>query len=441
MKTQLKMGLLALTAMLGSWSATPLFAQTSVETVATNFAEPFGVATDTDGAIYVTEGAGHRIIKLLSGTTVGSVLAGQATAGMNNGIGNAAKFNEPQGIVFARGGLVVADSGNQVLRFIALNGVVTTLAGTPGVAGSANGPAASAQFNTPLGLALDAAGNIYIADSQNNAIRKLDTNNVVSTVWNTGLWQPNGITIGADGDLWIADTRNHCIKRLNTNGVMTTVAGEVDTPGSADSVDATTAYFTNPRGLLWLGGNSGLLVSDSGNHTIRRIYYNPNFATFSVETYAGQAGVSGLTNGPALSAAFSTPIGLCRDQVSGGFLIADTAKGALRRINTGAVQPPVSDPIIGWVDLVKDSFGAYVTTLVPVVASTFNNDVVIAIRTELGVGTFYTLGQTPPSEFEDTIPLPGPGSGQTPPLYREGAPASEMPQTLTSPQPDLTIKA
>ncbi len=443
MNTTRKLGLLAALAMLGSLSVAPLSAQTTVETVATNFFEPYGVATDADGAIYVTEGSNHRVVKLLSGTTVGTVFAGQTfTAGTNDGVANAAQFNQPQGIIFARGGLVVADSANHTLRFIALNGVVTTLAGAPGVFGNINGSATDARFRFPTGLATDSDGNIYIADSQNNAIRKLDTNNTVSTVWSSTLFQPSGIAIGVNGDLWIADTRHHCIKRLDTNGVITVVAGVSGTAGSSDSIAATNALFTNPRALLWLSPGSGLLVSDSGSHTIRRIFYNTNFATYSVETYAGKAGVSGLTNGPAVTAAtFNTPITICRDLISGGFLIADKANNALRRINTGAVQPPVSDPVIGWVDLVKDAFGAYVTLLRPVIVATFNNDVVIAIKSELGTATYYTFGPTPPSQFEDTIPAPGPGSGLTPPLYRDGALASEMPQTLTTPQPDLTIKA
>ena len=183
MKTTRTLGWLAALAMLGTLSVASLRGQTSVETVATNFFEPYGVALDAGGTIYVTDGANHRIVQLASGTTSGSIIAGQTgVAGTNNGVGSAAQFNQPQGIVVARGGLVVADSGNHTLRFIGFNGAVSNLAGAPGAFGLVNGSASTARFRFPAGLAADAAGNIYIADSQNNAIRKLDTNNNVTTV-------------------------------------------------------------------------------------------------------------------------------------------------------------------------------------------------------------------------------------------------------------------
>ena len=432
------LGLTAFTLRLG--------AATTVDSVITSgLFEPYAVAVDPNGDLYISDGANHRILKVPAGLTSASVLAGQTgVAGANNGVADAAQFSLPQGIVRARGGLVVADSANQLIRFVSLNGAVSNLAGLPGAFGLVNAQGSAARFRYPLGLSADSAGNIYIADSQNNVIRKLDLNNNVTTVLATAasFYQPAAVTQGDNGDLWVADTRRHCIKRIATNGVVTVVAGVPNVYGTTDSSLGTNALFSNPRGLLWLGASTGLLISDSGNHAIRRMYYNSNFNTYSVSTYAGTPGQAGSGNGPALTAQFNSPVGIVNDPFGGGFLVVDKGNNQLRRINTGAVQPPVRDPVVGWVDVVKDLFGAYVTQLQPVAAGIFNNDVVIATPTEAGTQTYFTYGPTPPNQFEDTIPEPGPGVGNNPPLYRDGEPASSgIPSTMVAPQPDFTIKA
>ena len=137
--------------------------------------EPHSVAVGPDGAAYITDGASHRVLRVLSGFSTYTVLAGETNvAGSNEGVGEGAHFNIPQGIVFARGGLIVADAQNHLIRFVSTSGVVTNLAGSAGLFGNVNGQGAAARFSYPRGLAADAAGNIYIADSQNNRIRKLE---------------------------------------------------------------------------------------------------------------------------------------------------------------------------------------------------------------------------------------------------------------------------
>jgi hypothetical protein len=428
-------------ALMMSASALSLSAAVTVDSVINaGLNEPYAIAVDTDGTFYLTDSANHRVLKVPTGLTTPQLLAGEGgVPGLNNGTADAAQFNLPQGIVLARGGLVVADSENQLLRFVSLNGTVTNLAGTPGVYGLNNGPAASARFRYPLGLAADSEGNIYIADSQNNAIRKLDVNNNVTTVA-TGFFQPAGVAVGENGDLWVSNTRRHTIYRIDTNGTSTLMAGQHNVFGTTDSAYGTLALFSNPRGLVWMGGNTGLLIVDSGNHTIRRLYFNTNVNAYSVGTFAGTPGVSGAANGPALDATFNSPVGISADQFGGGFLIADKGNSQIRRINTGAVQPPVPDPAIGWVDFILTD-GGYVTSLRPVISGIFNNDVIIAILGEFGTQTYFTSGTTPPNPFEDTIPEPGAGVGNTPPDYRDGRPASTAPDTLLPPAPDITIKA
>ncbi len=415
----------------------------SVDSVITSgLSEPHSVAVAPDGTAYVTDGVSHRVLRIPPGLTSFVPLAGEANVpGSNNGTGEAAHFNIPQGIIFARGGLIVADSESQLIRFVSTSGVVTNLAGVPDVWGLVNGPGASARFSYPLGLAADAAGNIYIADSQNNCVRKLDTNNNVTTLA-SGFSQPSAVAVGANGEIWVTDTGRHCLKRINTNGVVTLIAGAPNISGTTDSTLGSNARFTLPRGLIWLGGNSGLLVVDSGNHTLRRVTANTNNTSYTVSTYAGTPGVSGLVNGPASSAVFNAPVGIAADPFGGGFLVVDSGNNAVRRIITGAVQQPVPPPVIGWVDVQVDSFGTLVTKLQPVVSGVFNNEVVIAIPSVAGTQTYFTFGASPSNPFEDNIPDPGPGVGGTPPPYRDGqSPDTGIPTSMVSPQPDLTIKA
>ena len=429
---------------LAGFLAGELGAQSTVDTVITNsMREPVGIVATLDGQLYVTDGAGHRIVKFTPATSTFTTLAGlNGVSGTNCGSGSQARFYDVEGIVLARGGLVVADTGNQLIRFVSFSGAVSNLAGGVGVLGSTDGAAPLARFRFPVGLAVDTNGNIYIADSKNNSIRMLDTNNVVSTVA-TGFFEPAAVAVGANGDLWVADTRRHVIKRVDTNGVITVMAGSTNNTsgGYADALLAAEAQFNGPRGLLWLGSSIGLLISDSGNNVIRRYYFNTEIGDYSVETFAGVAGAGGFLNGPALSSLFSAPVGLSRDPVNGGFLVADRANKLVRRISTSPPQPPVSNPQIGYVTLEKDAFGGYVTSLNNVTSGVFNNPVVIAILGEGGTQTYFTFGATPPSIFEDTIPAPGPLTGASPPFYANGRPPSEMPATILDPQPDLTIKA
>ena len=247
--------------------------------------------------------------------------------------------------------------------------------------------------------------------------------------------------------LWVADTRNHAIKLITrtgpTSATLTTVIGSNDQSlsGSKDSPFGANARFNNPRGILWLGA-AGLVIADTGNQTIRHATNNPviSATNYGVVTFAGTVGQSGFVNGLALAAKFSGPHGLARDTLGNGFMIADLANNAIRRIQTGPTQPPVATPQIGWVDFVKDSFGELLSVLQTDQPFVFNNDVTIAALSEAGTETFFTYGPTPPSPVEDTIPSPSHLNGSTPPPYHEGMRPSEVPDSMVPPQSDLTIK-
>jgi hypothetical protein len=421
----------------------------TVDSVITNrLFEPFNVAVDGNN-YFITDSANNRIVRYASDSGQFATLAGFAgQSGTNDARGLFARFSNPRGIISVpqRSGLVVADYNNHTIRLIRLTGEVTTLAGAPGVPGfnSTPTPALDARFQFPSGLAADTNGNIYIADSKNNAIRKLDVNNIVTTLAASlpdEFYEPSGLVIGENGDLLVADTRNHAIKLIRADGTVSVLAGSNNRveSGAQDSLFALESLFNNPSSILWLGGIHGYVVSDSGNHTLRRLFFNPEVEGYSVEIFAGIPTQFGFENGPLLQARFHSPIGLAKDP-NGGFLIADLGNNALRRIQTAPPQPPVTDPVLGWVDFVKDDFGELVSKLVPVTQAVFNNDVIIAVRTEGGTETYFTSGATPANTLEDTIPQPSRLNGNSPPAYEDGLRPSEVPPSMIAAQPDMTIK-
>ncbi|WP_286159262.1 gluconolaconase [Janthinobacterium sp. HH01] len=208
-------------------------------------------------------------------------IAGDGLPGANNGHGRSTRFADPFGVVIdGAGNLYVADGGdNNSIRKIALDGATTTLAG--GVEGYAEGAGKAAAFNTPSGLAIDAAGNLYVADTGNNAIRKVTPEGVVSTLAGDGLPGdkdgrgaaaqfngPVGIAVDAAGVVYVADTYNDRIRRIAPNGDVTTIAGG-SRAGKADGA-AAQALFDTPTGLA-LSAAGDLYIADTGNHAIRKL--------------------------------------------------------------------------------------------------------------------------------------------------------------------------
>lgn len=400
----------------------------SLETlVATGLSEPYGVTVDVRNIYYIADSANNRIAKYLPDTGLLTNFVGQPSpeGGRQDGFGSDAQFFSPQGLVFvpARGGLVVADSGNHSLRLVTTEGAVTTLVG--GASGSQDGPLAMARFTAPAGLAADTNGNVYVADLQNNSVRKLGANNIVSTLGG-GFSRPSAVAVGGDGRIYVADTGNNAIKVIESDGSVRLLAGsgQGSVFGLKDSVNATEALFDKPSSLLWVGGSVGLLVGDSGNHLVRRFFYNPVAATNSVETFGASVG-AGLGN----------PIGIGRD-LAGNILITDLVKGQLRRVVSGqAALPPVSDPQIGYIVLTNTEFSTG-TRLYAVTNATFNNDVVVGILGEAATQTYFTLGA---SDKPQGVPDPD-SSSAVAPVYNDGA--FVLPRSLIDPvQPDVTLKA
>lgn len=198
-------------------------------------ADPYGVAVDKQGNVYFSDGGEKNTVSVLAADGSTRVLAG-GIEGYREGIGAAAAFNTPSGIALDKqGNVYVADTGNHVIRKIAADGTVSTLAGS-GIAGFADGQGAQAQFNGPVGVAVDAAGVVYVADTYNDRIRKIALDGTVTTLagsaspgFTDGVGEaaqfdtPCGIAIGKDG-IYIADTSNDAVRRINPDGSVVTLA-------------------------------------------------------------------------------------------------------------------------------------------------------------------------------------------------------------------------
>lgn len=231
-----------------------------------SFYEPDGMAADAAGNLYIGD-QGNNLIRKITSTGFVSTLAGSGTPGMGDGKGVLASFNSPRGLAVDQAGNVyVADQANNMIRMITPAGNVTTLAGG-GAAGFTDGMGRSATFNTPTGVGLDASGNVYVADAGNNAVRKITPAGNVTTVA-TGISFPREVRVDGTGNLYVTEQQGNSVKRISPAGVVATVAG-TGQPGTQDG-NGNVATFNRPVGLV-LDGNGNLLVCDNGNNLLRKI--------------------------------------------------------------------------------------------------------------------------------------------------------------------------
>ena len=225
---------------------------------------------------------------------------------------------------------------------------LVTFAGQPGVKGLADGPALQAEFHLPNNVAVDRAGNVYVADTANDDIRKITPDGIVSTVAgvahnrgsadgqgsNARFWAPFGIALDVAGNIYVADTANNTIRKMTPDGLVTTLAGLAGQPGSADGTNSI-ARFRNPWGVA-VDGAGNVFVADMSNDTIRKINTNG-----VVHTFAGLAGVSGNANGFGNDARFNNPFAVAVDS-AGNVYVSDTANNAIRKITAGRVVTPLA---------------------------------------------------------------------------------------------------
>jgi len=282
-----------------------------------------------------------------------STYAGKANViGAANGDRLAARFKGPGGIALdAYGNKYIADTQNHVIRRISPTGVVSTFAGKAGVIGSADGKGGSARFSYPVDVDVDSQGNVYVADTGNNTIRRIRPSGLVTTVAGTagvtgskdGLGTvalfdyPAAIAVDkGTGSVYVADRLNHTIRAIVTDGQaivwhVSTIAGKAGVKGSADGAGSV-ARFNEPMGIAATtqGGTLLVYVADQGNSTIRKLsYWVVNSTDWEVETIAGKAGVPGSADG--LDARFSVPMGLALDGPE-TLYVADFANNTIRKV-------------------------------------------------------------------------------------------------------------
>jgi hypothetical protein len=306
------------------------------------FDHPCGVVVATNGLVYVTD-TGNDTIRVITPVGATSTLAGLALglSGAAEGAESAARMMYPRGAaVDIAGNVFVADTGNQTIRKVTPAGVVTTLAGLAGQGGSADGTNTGARFSAPVALAVDAAGNLYVADAgTNNTIRKITPAGVVTTLAglagtygstngtsNTARFSnPSGVALDGATNVYVADTENDLIRKITPAGVVTTLAGFAGHPGSADGTNAG-AQFYRPAGVaVDTAGN--VYVADGFSHTIRKVT-----PAGVVTTLAGLAGSQGGADGTNSAARFTYPHGIAIDS-SNSLYVADYGNHTIRMIN------------------------------------------------------------------------------------------------------------
>jgi sugar lactone lactonase YvrE len=274
--------------------------------MASSFNGPTGLAVDATGNIFVADNNNNQIREITAAGLV-STVAGSDSIGAVDGIGAAAYFFGPTGIVVdASDNLYVSDAGNNLIRKIVVStGAVSTLAGNANP-GSGNGALLSATFNNPGGLALDSKGNIYIADLLNNLIRVINqgtgmvttlagsdtTASINGTGTAAGFYFPNSVAVDASGNVYVSEYVTNLIRKIDPAGVVTTFAGS-GAAGQADST-GTKATFNGPSGLA-VDAAGNVYVADTYNNVIRKIT-----PAGVVSTIAG-SGIAGSMNGKALS--------------------------------------------------------------------------------------------------------------------------------------------
>ena len=287
---------------------------TALNVIQGYFTFPTAVVADGSGGRYVSDAVAQTIQKISPANLVTLIAGLTGQIGSADGLGSAARFKEPGALVAASDGtLTVSDTENDLIRSVTGLGSVTVLAGSAGSVGSIDGTGSSARFSTPIGIARDASGVLFVADFLNHTIRRVTASGFVTTfAGSAGIAgaadgtgsdarfnHPTGVAVDISGNIYVSDAANHTIRKISPAGLVTTVAGLAGVNGTGSA-----ARFQNPGGLA-IDPSGDLFVADTGNSTIRKVS-----ATGIVTTIAGLPGVSGLMDGIGGYAWFDQPEGL-----------------------------------------------------------------------------------------------------------------------------------
>ena len=313
--------------------------------IAARLSVPNDTFVDGMGNLYIVDIRNHRIRKVDTSGIITTIAGGGAGDG---GPVSEANLNVPWGVhIDNAGNLYIADSQYHRVRKVDTSGIITTIAGTgyQGFSGD-GGPGSLAELNEPLRVFVDGAGNVYIGDTSNHRVRKVDTAGIITTVAGNGirgfsgdggpavsasLSRPWGVHVDGTGNLYIADVSNHRVRKVDPSGNITTVAGNGIRGFSGDGGPAISASLNNPISLD--GGSSNLYIVDLSNHRVRKVDSSGNITTVAGN---GTAGFSG-DGGPAISASLNSPFGVSWDG-SSNLYITDFSNQRVRKVDTSGIR-------------------------------------------------------------------------------------------------------
>lgn len=306
---------------------------------------PVGIAVDASGALYVTDAAAQTVLKIGDDLKPVVLAGSKGELGSRDGTGAYARFNEPSGIVLNPDGtIMVADTGNSTIRKILVGNTVTTFDGSAGMTGTSEGIGTAARFNTPVGMIRDATGNYYVADQMNQLVRILSPSGVsgtmagkagiagsVDSVGLSALFDlPTGIAIDSQGALYVSDQGSNVIRKITPAGQVTTIAGSAGLGGAVDG-PAANARFNQPKGLV-VSPAGDIYVADTGNSIIRKISQG------MVTTLAGNRDVFGIKDGRGKDACFNQPEGIALSADGTTLFVADTGNAAIRSVSLSSEE-------------------------------------------------------------------------------------------------------
>ena len=316
---------------------------------AVTFYNPIDLTGDRKGNLYVANFSANNILKIDTSGAV-SIYSGSGAQGHNDGPGSLASFSWMTGIcIDSIGNLYVAERYNNDIRMITPNGTVSTYAGSR-VQGFIDGPKATAQFNQPVSVFMDKSGTLYVSEWGNNSIRKISKNGMVSTFVGGSQGSQDGIGTAAQfmyptkmcqdafGNLYVVDWGNNMIRMITPGGIVSTFAGST-TPGSINATGSL-AGFNNPFGIC-IDGLNNLYVSEYGaQQDIRKI------TPAGVTTTLVGGSTSGYRDDIGANAQFNQPHGLYIDS-AGSIFVADMQNGAIRKISGGSLTASAPQPNYG----------------------------------------------------------------------------------------------